>query len=88
MATGRQRTAIGAGSATAALAHKLTQKKRDRLKPSTFGLPGQRAYPMPDKAHASLAEGDAKKELAKGNLTRSQYDQIVAKAKQKLGGSS
>ena len=28
----------------------LTTKARKHLKPSTFGLPGKKAYPMPDKS--------------------------------------
>lgn len=34
---------------------KLTAKDRAGLKASTFGLPGKRAYPMPDKSHARFA---------------------------------
>ena len=35
---------------------KLTMKQRNKLSASTFGLPGKRAYPMPDKAHAIAAK--------------------------------
>ena len=35
---------------------KLTTKKRKSLKKSSFGLPGERKYPMPDKAHAKNAK--------------------------------
>lgn len=70
--------------ASSKLATKLTTKKRNKLKPSTFGLPGQRKYPMPDKGHAVLAKAYAKKQLDKGNLTEAQYNQIVTKANRKL----
>lgn len=70
--------------ATSKLAGKLTAKKRNALKASTFGLPSQRKYPVPDPKHAVLAKSYAKKELAKGNLTEAQYNQIVTKANRKL----
>lgn len=70
--------------ATSKLAGKLTAKKRNSLKASTFGLPGQRKYPIPDTKHAVLAKSYAKKELAKGNLTEAQYNAIVTKANRKL----
>ncbi|NEG55435.1 hypothetical protein [Bifidobacterium platyrrhinorum] len=34
---------------------KLTAKKRNRMKSSSFALPGKRAYPIQDKAHAVSA---------------------------------
>ena len=34
---------------------KLTSKKRKGLKKSTFAIPGQRKYPIPDKSHARNA---------------------------------
>lgn len=71
---------------------KLTTAGRKRLKKSEFGLPGARGakagkgkYPMPDKAHAKNAKARAKQELDKGKLSRSQYNQIVAKANRMLG---
>lgn len=70
--------------ASSKLAGKLTTKKRNSLKASTFGLPGQRKYPVNDTRHAILAKAYAKKQLNKGNLTEAQYNQIVAKANRKL----
>lgn len=70
--------------ASSKLAKKLSTKKRNSLKPQTFGMPGQRKYPIPDKGHAALAKGYAKKELNKGNLTEAQYNAIVTKANRKL----
>ncbi len=54
--------------------------KRSKLKKSQFGLPGKRKYPMPDRKHAANAKGRAKQQLKKGNLSRSAYKKIVAKA--------
>jgi hypothetical protein len=34
---------------------KLTTKTRNRMKDSTFALPRQRAYPIPDLSHARNA---------------------------------
>jgi hypothetical protein len=33
----------------------LTTKKREHLPDKSFGIPSQRAYPLPDKHHARLA---------------------------------
>lgn len=70
------------------LVGKLTSAKRNKLSKSTFGIPGERKYPMPDREHASLAKSYAKKELGKGNLSQGQYQTIVAKANKKLGGAN
>ena len=37
----------------------LTEKKRDNLKDSTFGLPEEHKYPMPDMSHARNAKAIA-----------------------------
>lgn len=68
----------------------LGSKKRARVPEKEFGLP-ERAqspgakkesgnYPMPDRRHAANAKARAKQQLKKRNLTRAQYDRIVAKA--------
>jgi len=64
---------------------RLTSKARKRLKKSTFGLPGRRAYPMPDRAHAANAKARASQQLAKGNLSASAKARIDAKANKILG---
>jgi len=64
---------------------KLTARGRRRLKKSSFGLPGRRAYPMHDRSHAANAKARAKQQLNKGRLSRSAYNRIVAKANRKLG---
>lgn len=58
----------------------LTTKKRKRLKPKTFGLPGQRKYPMPDRAHAINAKARATQMYNKGDLSKAEMDKIHRKA--------
>lgn len=63
----------------------LTAKSRKHMKPSTFGLPDKKAYPMPDKSHAVDAKGRATQMLAKGKLTPEQAAKIRHKADVVLG---
>jgi hypothetical protein len=58
----------------------LTEKKRDRLKDSTFGLPEERKYPMPDASHAANAKARASQQVKKGNLTKAEEQKIDRKA--------
>jgi hypothetical protein len=58
----------------------LTEKKRDRLKDSTFGLPEERKYPMPDKAHARNAKARASQQEEKGTITAKEKAKIDRKA--------
>jgi hypothetical protein len=58
----------------------LSEKKRDSLKDSQFGLPDERKYPMPDKAHASNAKARASQQAEKGNLSKSDEAKIDSKA--------
>ena len=58
----------------------LNEKKRDNLKESTFGLPEERKYPMPDKSHARNAKARASQQVKKGNLTSAEKKKIDAKA--------
>lgn len=64
---------------------KLTSSKRNSLKKSTFGLPGERKYPMPDKSHAANAKARATQQVKKGNLSPSAKSKIDAKANKILG---
>lgn len=64
---------------------KLTTAKRSKLSAQTFGLPGQRKYPMPDKSHAANAKARASQQEAKGNISTSEKAEIDAKANKKLG---
>ena len=58
----------------------LSEKKRDKLKSSTFGLPDERKYPMPDKSHARNAKARAAQQIKKGNLTKAEEKKIDRKA--------
>lgn len=59
---------------------KLSSKQRGSLKDATFGLPGERKYPMPDRSHAANAKARASQQVKKGNLSPSQKAKIDAKA--------
>lgn len=58
----------------------LTEKKRDSPKESQFGLPDEKKYPMPDKAHARNAKARASQQKKKGNLTATEKAKIDRKA--------
>lgn len=59
---------------------KLTAADRKKLPKSEFGLPGKKAYPMPDKAHAANAKARATQQVDKGKLSKSAKAKIDAKA--------
>lgn len=59
---------------------KLNAQNRSSLASSTFGLPAERKYPMPDKSHARVA-----KAYAARYATPAQKAEIDAKANQVLG---
>jgi hypothetical protein len=69
------------------MAGTLTAKSRNKLPKSSFGLPGSRKYPMPDKAHAANAKARATQQVKKGNLSSSAKASIDAKANRILGKS-
>jgi hypothetical protein len=58
----------------------LSEKKRDSLKKSQFGLPDERKYPMPDESHARNAKARAAQQVKKGNLSKTDEKKIDAKA--------
>jgi hypothetical protein len=58
----------------------LSEKKRDSIPESKFGLPEERKYPMPDKAHARNAKARASQQEEKGNLTEKEKAKIDRKA--------
>lgn len=64
---------------------KLTSARRNSLRSSTFGLPGQRKYPMPDRSHAANAKARATQQFRRGNLSAGQRAAIFAKANRILG---
>lgn len=65
--------------------HALTSKQRKKLPASTFGLPGERKYPMPDRSHAANAKARATQQVKRGNLSPASKAKIDAKANRILG---
>lgn len=65
---------------------KLKAGARNALPAAEFGMPKQRKYPMPDKAHAADAKGRATQQVNKGKLTPAAAARIKAKANAILGG--
>jgi len=65
---------------------KLKAAQRNALPKSSFGLPGSRKYPMPNKSHAADAKGRATQQLKAGRLSSEQAAQIRAKANRILHG--
>lgn len=63
----------------------LTAKRRDNMKKSTFGMPGERKYPMPDKEHAADAKARATQMANRGKLSLSSKAKIFTKANRILG---
>jgi hypothetical protein len=66
---------------------KLTTKSRKKIPKSKFGLPGERKYPMEDKAHARNAKARASQMVKRGKLSKSSEHKIYAKANKVLGKS-
>ena len=64
---------------------KLNAATRNALPQSTFGLPGQRKYPMPDPAHAVNAKARATQQVKAGRLSPTSAAKIRAKANKLLG---
>ena len=58
----------------------LSEKKRDSIPESKFGLPEERKYPMPDKSHARNAKARASQQVEEGNLTKKDKERIDRKA--------
>jgi hypothetical protein len=63
----------------------LSTKRRKALPKTTFGLPGSRRYPMPDKAHAANAKARATQMLNQGKLSPASAAKIRKKADRILG---
>lgn len=59
---------------------KLSTTRRNNLPKVTFGLPGSRRYPMPDKAHAVNAKARATQMVEAEKLSASSKAKIDAKA--------
>lgn len=58
----------------------LTTKRRKSLPKKDFGLPGEKKYPMPNRAHAANAKARATQMENKGKLSASAKAKIDAKA--------
>jgi hypothetical protein len=65
---------------------KLTTKARKAIPKKDFGLPGERKYPMENKAHARNAKARASEMEHKGKLSSSSKAKIDAKADKVLRG--
>jgi hypothetical protein len=59
---------------------KLTTTKKKAEPKSDFGLPAERKYPMPDKAHAQNAKARSTQMEKQGKLSASDKKKIDAKA--------
>lgn len=59
---------------------KLTAAKRKKIPKKEFGLPGEKKYPVNDKAHAVNAKARATQMVNKGKLSASSKAKIDAKA--------
>lgn len=64
---------------------KLKSSTRNALPKSSFGEPGQRKYPMPDKSHAVNAKARATQMVTKGKLSPGSAAKIRAKANRIIG---
>ena len=64
---------------------KLTYKQKKSFASKVYGLPGEKKYPMPDKAHAANAKARATQMVKKGKLSSSSAAKIRAKANRMLG---
>ena len=64
---------------------KLTTKARKAITKNEYGLPGEKKYPMPDRAHAANAKARASQMEKKGKLSASGKEKIDAKANKILG---
>lgn len=64
---------------------KLSTTARKALPKSSFGLPGKKAYPMPDRSHAANAKARASQQVNAGRMSASTEAKIDAKANKVLG---
>lgn len=59
---------------------RLTASARNAPPGTAFGLPGKRAFPMPDRAHAANAKARATQAVKAGQMSGSTASRIKAKA--------
>lgn len=62
----------------------IDSAQRKSMPSSTFGMPAQRKYPMPDKSHAANAKARATQMVKRGKLSASERASIDAKANKVL----
>lgn len=62
----------------------LTTERRNHLSDEVFGMPKERKYPMPDRAHAANAKARATQMEEKGKLSSGEAEMIRAKANRVL----
>ena len=62
----------------------LSSSHRKSLPASSFGMPGERKYPMPDRSHAGNAKARASQQESAGNISESTKEAIDAKANRML----
>lgn len=63
----------------------LTTKQRKKIPKSEFGIPSERKYPMPDKAHAINAKARASQMVKAGKLSKAEEKKIDKKADKIIG---
>ena len=63
----------------------LTEKQRDKMADSKFGLPEEHKYPMPDKSHARNAKARASQQEHRGTLSSAEKKRIDTKADKIIG---
>lgn len=63
---------------------KLSTKKRNDLPKKDFALPGKKAYPIPDKAHAINAKARSTQMVEAGKLSPSEKKKIDTAANKVL----
>jgi len=63
----------------------LTTKQRKKIPKKEFGLPGEKKYPINDKAHARNAKARASQMVKAGKLSAASKSKIDAKANKMLG---
>ena len=62
----------------------ISAAKRRSLKPSEFGLPGSRKYPIHTRRHAANAKARATQMVKRGKLSKSSAAKIKARANKRL----
>jgi hypothetical protein len=64
---------------------KLDAAERKKIPASEFGMPKEKKYPMPDRAHAANAKARASQAVNAGRMSKSTEEKIDRKANAVLG---